>query len=62
MKTFPIRINDDLHRRIKHAAIDAGVSLHDWIVRALQDSADREGKAEHGNGRQARVRAAAKKA
>ena len=35
MKTFPIRIEDDLHRRARHAAIDEGMSLQQWILKAI---------------------------
>ena len=27
----------ELHRQLKHASIDEGLSLHDWILRTLQD-------------------------
>lgn len=35
-KTFPILLDDDLHRRMKHASFDAGQTLHDWIVSAIR--------------------------
>jgi predicted HicB family RNase H-like nuclease len=35
MKTFPILVDDDLHKRIKHAAIDEGLTLHQWVIDAL---------------------------
>ena len=34
-KIFPIELDDSLHRSLKHAAIDAGVTLHDLILRIL---------------------------
>lgn len=37
-KTFPIQLSDELHRQLKHASIDDGLSLHDWIVQALEKS------------------------
>jgi hypothetical protein len=44
-KVFPIRIDDTLHRRMKHAAIDAGMTLHAWIVRVLEEHACCDGSA-----------------
>lgn len=35
MKTFPIKIEEDLHKKMKHAAIDEGMRLHDWILVAI---------------------------
>jgi len=40
MKTFPLQLEDDLHRRLKHAAVDADVSLHEWILTALKEKLD----------------------
>jgi predicted HicB family RNase H-like nuclease len=39
-KIFPIRINNELHRKIKHAAIDEGITLHNWITQAIEEKAD----------------------
>jgi len=36
-KTFPVQLNEELHRRVKHAAIDDGLTLHDWIVKVLAE-------------------------
>jgi predicted HicB family RNase H-like nuclease len=36
-KTFPVQLPEELHRQLKHASIDEGMSLHDWIVRTLED-------------------------
>jgi hypothetical protein len=36
-KTFPVQLPEELHRELKHASIDDGMSLHDWIVKTLQD-------------------------
>ena len=43
-KTFPVELDEELHKRIKHAAIDEGLTLHDWIVRALEEKIATEGK------------------
>lgn len=37
-KTFPVQLPEELHRRLKHASIDEGISLHDWILKTLDDS------------------------
>ena len=36
-KTFPIELGEDLHKRLKIAAIQDGVTLHDWIVKTLDE-------------------------
>jgi len=36
MKTFPIRLDDDLHKALKHAAVDKGVSLQKLIINILK--------------------------
>lgn len=36
-KTFPIELNEDLHKRLKIAAIHDGLTLHDWIVKTLDE-------------------------
>ena len=36
-KTFPIELDEDLHKRLKIAAIEEGLTLHDWIVRTLEE-------------------------
>ena len=28
---------EELHRQLKHASIDDGMSLHDWIVKTLHE-------------------------
>lgn len=37
-KTFPVQLPEELHRRLKHASIDEGLSLHDWILKRLEES------------------------
>ncbi len=36
-KTFPIELDEDLHKRAKIAAIHEGVTLHDWIITTLEE-------------------------
>lgn len=35
-KTFPIELEEELHKRLKIAAIEEGLTLHDLIVRTLE--------------------------
>jgi hypothetical protein len=45
-KTFPIELSEELHKRLKHAAVDDGMTLHDWIVRALSEKVGGNGSSE----------------
>ena len=36
-KTFPVQLPEELHRELKHASIDDGMSLHDWILKTLEE-------------------------
>lgn len=42
-KVFPVELDEDLHRQLKHAAIDAGITLHDLILRVLEEHVDHNG-------------------
>ena len=42
-KVFPLDLDEDLHRRLKHAAIDAGLSLQALIIRVLEEHVDHSG-------------------
>lgn len=39
-KIFPVQLDEELHKRVKHAAIDEGITLHDWIVKALKEKVE----------------------
>ena len=41
-KTFPVQLDEELHKRLKHAAIDEGITLHDWIIRVLEEKVGTE--------------------
>ena len=41
-KTFPIELTEDLHKRIRIAAIEEGLTLHHWILKALEQRIGRE--------------------
>lgn len=47
-KVFPIELEEDLHRRLKHAAIDAGLTLHALVVKVLEDHIDHKERAAPG--------------
>ncbi len=42
-KIFPIELEESLHRQLKHAAIDAGMSLHELIIRTLEENVNHKG-------------------
>jgi hypothetical protein len=42
-KIFPIELEESLHRQLKHAAIDAGMSLHALIIRTLEENVNHKG-------------------
>jgi len=35
IKTFPLRLTDEFHKEIKIAATKEGISIHDFIVKAV---------------------------
>lgn len=35
-KTFPLQLDLELHRRMKHACLDAGETLRDWVIGAIE--------------------------
>jgi hypothetical protein len=37
IKTFPIELDEDLHKRAKIAAIQEGTTLHGWIINTLEE-------------------------
>jgi len=37
-KIFPVELEEGLHRQLKHAAIDAGISLHAFIIKTLAEN------------------------
>lgn len=45
-KTFPLEIEDNLHKALKHKAIESDMSLHAFIIDALV-SRVREGSVEY---------------
>jgi hypothetical protein len=45
-KTFPIELEENLHKQAKIAAIRDGMTLHEWIVRSLKEKLNG-----HGNSR-----------
>ncbi len=51
-KTFPVQLDDELHKRVKHAAIDDGMTLHDWIIKLLAEKVGIGGTNAHDSGKQ----------
>jgi hypothetical protein len=47
-KTFPIELDEDLHKRVKIAAIHEGITLHDWIIKSLKEKLDGNGNTRTG--------------
>ena len=41
-KTFPVELDEYLHKRLKIAAIEEGLTLHDLIVKTLQERVGEE--------------------
>lgn len=37
IKTFPLRITNEFHQAIKAAARESDTSIHDYIIKAIQD-------------------------
>jgi hypothetical protein len=36
-KTFPIELSEELHKKLKIAAIEEGLTLQDWILKTLEE-------------------------
>jgi hypothetical protein len=50
-KTFPVELSEELHKRLKLAAIDADMSLHDRIVKALEGKVGKKQSHAHTSGK-----------
>jgi hypothetical protein len=42
-KIFPLELEEDFHRQLKHVAIDARMTLHAWIINALKEQINNDG-------------------
>ncbi len=42
MKTFPLKLTPELHKEIKLKAIDAGKSMHQYILDCIKNNGDAE--------------------
>lgn len=42
-KMFPIELDEELHKRLKIAAIEQGLTLQDWILKTLAESVGNNG-------------------
>ena len=43
MKTFPISLEDNLHKQIKKASIEKDMTIHDWIISSIKNQLIKEG-------------------
>ncbi len=34
-KTIPIRLTNELHKKMRHLSIDTGISINEYVVKAL---------------------------
>jgi predicted HicB family RNase H-like nuclease len=44
MATTTIRLPDDLHNQIRREAFENGESMNAWIIRALENQANKDGE------------------
>lgn len=56
-KTFPIEIEDDLHKALKFKAIESDMTLHAYIIEALNARVHEDSVAYSGKGKGQTVRA-----
>ena len=49
-KTFPLEIEDTLHKALKHKAIESDMSLHAYIIDALVSRVNEESVSYNGGG------------
>lgn len=42
-KIFPIELDGELRKQLKIAAIQEGLTLHDWIMKTLKEKIDDNG-------------------
>ncbi|MEW5816486.1 MAG: hypothetical protein AB1798_13960 [Spirochaetota bacterium] len=48
MKTFPLQLDDELHKQLKIQAVQTGQTLHELIVRILKQEIEKDGEIVHG--------------
>lgn len=51
MKTFPLEIEESLHKALKHKAIESNMSLHAYIIDALASQVSEETAVYNGGGK-----------
>lgn len=56
-KTFPLEIEDDLHKALKFKAIESDMTLHAYIIEALNARVHEDPVAYSGKGKGQTVRA-----
>ncbi len=50
-KTFPLEIEESLHKALKHKAIESNMSLHAYIIDALAAQVNEEKAVYNGDGK-----------
>lgn len=42
IKSFPLRLSEDLHKELKLYCVEKGISMQDFILRAIEEKADQK--------------------
>lgn len=40
IKSFPLRLSEDLHKELKLYCVEKGISMQDFILKAIEEKAD----------------------
>lgn len=42
VKSFPIRLSEDLHKELKLYCVEKGISMQEFILRAIEEQANKK--------------------
>lgn len=42
MKAYPVRLSEELHKDLKIYCVEKGISMQDFILRAIEEKADQK--------------------
>ena len=42
MKAYPVRLSEELHKDLKMYCVEKGISMQDFILRAIEEKADQK--------------------
>lgn len=42
LKSFPLRLTEDLHKELKLYCVEKGISMQDFILRAIEEKAEQK--------------------